>query len=284
MTAGAPPTAAVTRTSVEDPGKDGVRVTSLTLPAPAPSPTASRYALASGGLVTGADPGVSAAYEITNDGAEAMTYTVTLTFTSGDGAAVADATTTVPGVAPGKTVRGRVGAGALPPGAPRVTGAKITDVAEVPSAEARGADGGCPASGVRVRAGTGGEAAMGLRVVGLRLLNCGAREYAVEGYPALELLDEDRAPLGGVRMLRGSREITSAIEGAGPPHRVVLRPGESARASLVWRNTTDLGTPVTARYVRVRAKDGAVPETLPEHIDLGTTGRLGVTPWTRADR
>ncbi|ASY32379.1 putative lipoprotein [Streptomyces sp. Tu6071] len=282
-TAGAP-AAAFSRTSVDDPGKDGVRVTSLTLPRPSPSPSPSRSrSVSAESLDLGGDSGISAAYEIINHGTETLTYTVTITFTSGDGGAMANETTTVPGVRPGKTVRGRVGAGTLPPTTPRITGAKVTEVAEVPAAEAQGADGTCPSSGVRVSTDKG-DAAMGLRVVGLHLVNCGKREYEVEGYPELELLDETREPIDGVRVLRGSREITSAIEGDGPPRPVTLKPGETARADLVWRNTTDLGTPVTAPYARVRAKSGAAPVTLPEHIDLGTTGKLGVTPWVKTDR
>ncbi|NED92125.1 DUF4232 domain-containing protein, partial [Streptomyces sp. SID11233] len=97
------------------------------------------------------------------------------------------------------------------------------------------------------------------------------------------LLDNSREPIESVAILRGSRQITTGITGDGPPRPVTLKPGESATASLVWRNTTDLGTPVTAPYARVRAKTGAAPVMLPEHIDLGTTGKLGVTPWAKPE-
>ncbi|MEU6443800.1 DUF4232 domain-containing protein [Streptomyces sp. NPDC047046] len=275
---------ASTRTPIDDPGKDGARVTSLTLPNASPSPTPTRrHSVTADHLDLGGDSGISAAYEITNSGTETLTYTVTLTFTSEDGGAMGGGTATERDVAPGKTVRGSVRAGALPPTTPRITGAEVSEVAAVPAAEAQAAPGTCPSSGVRV--GTDkGDAAMGLRVVGLHLDNCGTRDYQVEGYPVLQLLDDSREPIENVAILRGSREITTGITGDGPPRPVTLKPGESATASLVWRNLTEMGTPVTAPYARVRAKAGAAPVMFPEHIDLGTTGKLGVTPWAKTAR
>ncbi|MGW6402647.1 DUF4232 domain-containing protein [Streptomyces sp. NPDC055134] len=125
---------------------------------------------------------------------------------------------------------------------------------------------------------------MGVRVVGLRLDNCGTRDYTVDGYPLLELLDDDLNPVHGIQMLDGSGDI---ITGAGPdeqPRPVLLKPGESATAGLVWRNTTEAGTAVNVPHVRVRAKAGADPVTVTPHLDLGTTGKLGVRPWEQAER
>ncbi|RPK72877.1 hypothetical protein EES45_31780 [Streptomyces sp. ADI97-07] len=68
------------------------------------------------------------------------------------------------------------------------------------------------------------------------------------------------------------------------PRRVTLGPGESATAGLVWRNTTEPGTPVNVPHVRVRAKAGADPVTVTPGLDLGTTGKLGVRPWVKAER
>ncbi|MEU3185122.1 DUF4232 domain-containing protein [Streptomyces sp. NPDC006923] len=267
------------RTQVDDPGKDGVRITSLTLPSPSPSPTRS-YSVSAESLAT--DSWVTAAYEVTNEGTETLTYSIVFTFMSGDGGAVTNQSATVRDVRPGKTVRGTVRAGGLPPSAPRVTRAKVLDVTKVPAGEAPAEPGTCPASGIRISADEG-DAAMGLRVVGLRLDNCGTRAYTVEGYPLLELLDSDREPVDGIRILDGSGEITT---GAGPdsrPRPVTLRPGESATAGLVWRNTTEGGTPVNVPYVRVRAKAGADPVTVAPGLDLGTTGKLGVRPWEKAE-
>lgn len=247
---------------VDDPGKDGARITSLTLPG---------------------DAGISAAYEVTNGGTETLTYSVIVTFTDSAGGAMSNQTVTVRDVGPGKTVRGTVRAGVLPPGTPRVTGAKVMEVTKVPAGEAPAEDGACPASGIRVYADRG-DAAMGLRVVGLHLENCGTRDYTVEGYPLLELLDSGMKPVEGVRVLKGSEEITTGAGPDEPPRRVVLRPTEAATASLVWRNTTEAGTAVTVPYVRVRAKAGADPVTVTPGLDLGTTGRLGVRPWKKVQR
>ncbi|EFE71651.1 lipoprotein [Streptomyces viridosporus ATCC 14672] len=269
-------------TRIDDPGKDGVRITSLTLPSASPSPTRS-HSVSAERLTTGSDSGVLAAYEVTNGGAEALTYSVVFTFMSGDGGAVTDRTETVRDVGPGQTVRGTVRAGELPPTAPRVTQVEVLEVTKVPAGEAPAEPGACPASGVRISADEG-NAAMGLRVVTLHLDNCGTRTYTVEGYPLLELLDDGLEPVDGVEILDGSGEITT---GAGPdeqPRPVTLEPGESATAGLVWRNTTEFGTPVNVPHVRVRAKEGADPVTVTPHLDLGTTGKLGVRPWEKAER
>ncbi|WP_431037415.1 DUF4232 domain-containing protein [Streptomyces sp. P6-2-1] len=266
------------RTAIDDPGKDGVRVTSLTRPLSSPSPAPARsYSATAEGLDLGSAPGISAAYEITNDGPEALTYMVTIMFTDSAGRAMSSQSTTVKNVGPGTTVRGRVGADAAPSGAPPITGAKVTEVAAIPVAEAPGT---CAPGGIRVNADKG-DAAMGLRVVGLHLTNCGSRDYEVRGYPVLELLDDSLAPVEGVSVLHGSHGITTGIGVDETPRPLTLKPGESATARLVWRNTTDLATPVTVPYVRVRARTGAAPVTVPQHLDLGTTGKLGVTPWAR---
>lgn len=267
-------------TQVDDPGKDGVRITSLTLPSASPSPNRTTSVSADSLPV---DSGVIAAYEVTNKGTKTLTYSVVFTFMSRDGGAMTNQTATVRDVGPGKTVRGTVRAGELPPAAPRVTGAKVLEVTKIPAGEAPAAPGTCPASGIRVSADKG-DAAMGLRVVGLHLDNCGTRDYTVDGYPLLELLDDDLNPVRGIQILDGSGDITT---GAGPdeqPRPVMLKPGESATAGLVWRNTTGAGTAMNVPHVRVRAKAGADPVTVTPHLDLGTTGRLGVRPWEKAER
>ncbi|MBO1334831.1 DUF4232 domain-containing protein [Streptomyces sp. VRA16 Mangrove soil] len=266
-----------TGTQVDDPGKDGVRVVSVTLPSASPSPSRTASVMADS-----LDSGASAIFEITNDGTEALTYTVIVTFQSADGGAVDNRTTTVRDVGPGKTVRGTVRTQSLPSSAPRITGAEVMEVTKVPAAEAPAAPGACPPSGIRVSADRG-DAAMGLRVVGLHLENCGTRDYTVNGYPLLELLDEDHKPIDGIRILKGGGEISTAFSSAEPPRPVTLKPGESATSALVWRNTTGFGTAVNAPYVRVRAKSGAAPVTVTPNLDLGTTGKLGVDPWKKAD-
>ncbi|MGY3205397.1 DUF4232 domain-containing protein [Streptomyces sp. TE5632] len=279
---GAEATASQEGTRIDDPGRDGVRITSLTLPSASPSPTRS-HSVSADRLTTGSDSGVSAAYEVTNEGAETLTYSVVFTFMSGDGGAVTNQTETVRDVGPGQTVRGTVRAGELPPTAPRVTQAEVLEVTKVPAGEAPAEPGTCPASGIRISADEG-NAAMGLRAVGLHLDNCGTRAYTVEGYPLLELLDEGLEPVDGVEILDGSGDITTGAGPDEPPRPVTLQPGESATAGLVWRNTTEFGTPVNVPHVRVRAKAGADPVTVTPHLDLGTTGKLGVRPWEKAAR
>ncbi|MFB7166059.1 DUF4232 domain-containing protein [Streptomyces sp. NPDC056242] len=268
------------RTQVDDPGKNGVRITSLTLPSASPSPRRTTSVSADS---LPADSGMLAAYEVTNNTAKSLTYSVVFTFMSSDGGAVANQTTTVRDVGPGKTVRGTVRAGELPPAAPRVTQAKVLEATTVPAGEAPAEPGTCPASGIRVSADKG-DAAMGLRVVGLHLDNCGKRDYAVDGYPLLELLDDGLDPVDGIEILDGSGGITTGAGPDEPPRPVTLEPGESATASLVWRNTTEAGTAVNVPHVRVRAKAGADPVTVTPHLDLGTTGKLGVRPWAKAER
>ncbi|GGY94903.1 DUF4232 domain-containing protein [Streptomyces poonensis] len=277
---GADAAASQSGTPVDDPGKDGVRITSLTLPTASPSPTRS-YSVSADGVATGTDSGVSAGYEVTNEGTEPLTYSVVFTFLSADGGAMSNQTETVRDVGPGETVRGTVRAGVLPPTTPRVTRAEVLEVTKVPAGEAPADPDTCPASGVRVYADEG-DAAMGLRVVGLHLDNCGTRTYTVEGYPLLELLDDDFQPVDGVEILDGSDEITTGVGPDGPPRPVTLEPGESATAGLVWRNTTGFGTAVNVPYVRVRAREGADPVMVTPHLDLGTTGKLGVNFWAKA--
>ncbi|MFF3333549.1 DUF4232 domain-containing protein [Streptomyces sp. NPDC002888] len=248
------------QTPVSDPGKDGVRITAMTIPSP------------------GAASGASATYEVTNDGTEALTYTILFDFLSAGGGAVTNQRETVRDVGPGKTVTGNLKMGELPGSAPAVTRVKVSEVTSVPAGEAPADPGACPSSGIRVTADEG-DAAMGLRVVGLWLENCGTGAYKINGYPELTLLDEEHKRVDGVKILHGSGEITSGAGPDEPPRPVTLKPGERARSGLVWRNTTQFGTPVNVPYVRVVAKPGAAPVTVTPHLDLGTTGQLGVRPW-----
>ncbi len=217
---------------------------------------------------------------MTNRQAEPVTYTVTISFRSGTGGVVDNVEQTVESVAPGRTVRRSVAVNQSPGQAFDVSGAEVLKVRSVPADEASTASGPCPASGVHVYADQG-DAALGLRVVGLHLVNCGTRPYRLDGYPDLELLDEDHDIVDSVRILHGTERISMAAGGEGRPRPVVLRPGEAARAGLAWRNTTGAGEPVNAPYLRVRAKPGAPPVTVVPEFDLGTTGKLGVGPWKK---
>ncbi|MEV6124535.1 DUF4232 domain-containing protein [Streptomyces sp. NPDC052077] len=219
----------------------------------------------------------SVRYSVTNDAAEPYTYTVVFSLLDEQGRALSNVTETVPGVGAGRTVRRTLDTGG---GLGEPTRTRILDVKKVPSAEAPAAAGDCPASGLRLTADDG-DAAMGLRVVGLHLENCGSRPYALYGYPVVGLLDDALRPVGGVEILRGTGDIPMAGDSE-PPRPLTLPPGGAAAATLAWRNTTEAGEPVTVPYVRVRPKEGADPVIVAPNLDLGTTGRLGVSAWREA--
>ncbi|MFF0086679.1 DUF4232 domain-containing protein [Streptomyces canus] len=222
----------------------------------------------------------SADFELTNQQTEMATYTLTFGFLSASGGAVDNAEHTVKAVAPGRTVKGTVVIGEPVGNAPEVTGVKVIKIRSVPEAEASSASGACPKSGMRLYADQG-DAAMGLRVVGLHLVNCGTGPLQLNGYPKLTIQDEDHHTVDGVHILQGTDQISTGLGGDSGPQPVVLRPGEAAVAQLAWRNTTQAGAPVNAPYVRVWATPAADPVTVAPELDLGTTGKLGVGAWRK---
>ncbi|MDM4721077.1 DUF4232 domain-containing protein [Micromonospora sp. WMMA1363] len=139
----------------------------------------------------------------------------------------------------------------------------------------------CPESGVRIRS-RGVDAAMGLRAMGLELSNCGTRSYPLHGYPALRLRDGDNGPVP-VRVVPGAKGITSGFDD--PPRPLVLAPGERARATVLWRNLVTDPTVVATNAEQMEVAPGAGQpgqEVDTEGgIDLGNTGRIGVSPWKR---
>ncbi|MFI5688746.1 DUF4232 domain-containing protein [Streptomyces sp. NPDC051636] len=237
------------------------------------------------GDVTITDPGGDGAhdcgrFQVTNHAAKPSTYTITFTFLSDSGAQLADTYRTVPSVGPGRTVSGTVGASDLPPGAEGWSRVRVEKVRSVPVDEAPAPGGRCPSSGLRLYADEG-DAAMGLRVAGLHLVNCGTRTQRLTGYPRVSLLDEDHRPVTGVRILHDGSAIASGTGADGPARPLSLKPGERALAGLVRRNTVLDGTAVNVPYVRVRAKPGAAPVMVTPELDLGTTGKVAVGPWKR---
>lgn len=125
------------------------------------------------------------------------------------------------------------------------------------------------------------DAAMGLRAVGIRLRNCGPKPYAVDGYPDLKLLGDDRKPLD-VRVLHGVGEVATIDHWAVGPKPITVAPGESVTALLVWRNlTTDAEKIATGAYAYVAPATGQPRHTVPLHVDTGNTGKVAVSPWTQ---
>ncbi|WP_406154895.1 DUF4232 domain-containing protein [Streptomyces canus] len=222
----------------------------------------------------------SADFELTNQQTESATYTLTFGFLSASGGAVDNAEQTVEAVGKGRTVKGTVVMGEPVGNAPEVTGIEVIKTRSVPQAEAPSTSGTCPKSGLRLYADQG-DAAMGLRVVGLHLVNCRTGPLQLNGYPKLTIQDEDHHTVDGVQILQGTDQISTGLGGGGTPQPVVLRPGEAALAELAWRNTTRAGEPVNAPYVRVWATPTADPVMVAPELDLGTTGKLGVGPWRK---
>ncbi|MCZ7415236.1 DUF4232 domain-containing protein [Streptomyces sp. WMMC897] len=138
----------------------------------------------------------------------------------------------------------------------------------------------CPDSGVRITTPWPPEAAMGLRAMGLTLTNCGDTPYTVEGYPEARVLDAERRPVD-VQVLDGTGRIAGIGGEDGAVRRVTLQPGESAQASVVWRNTVEFGDVVHAPHLDVAPGAGEPWHTLTPDggLDLGTTGRIALSPW-----
>ncbi|MEU1668092.1 DUF4232 domain-containing protein [Streptomyces sparsogenes] len=142
----------------------------------------------------------------------------------------------------------------------------------------------CPKSGVVVQGEEPG-AAMGLRVMSLKLTNCGKRPYTLNGYPTVRVLDGDGKPLD-IRVAHGSAGIATLEDFDAAPRQVTLRPGQTAVAGLAWRNTvTDATNPaVNGQALDVAPAEGSPRQTVTELIDLGNTGKLGVSPWRALDK
>lgn len=158
-----------------------------------------------------------------------------------------------------------------------VAGTTAAQAAEDPSCE----------TGVRFTAnGTG--AAMGLRVMSVEVTNCGSEPVELNGYPQVKVLDAQHGQLD-VAILEGSGGI-AAIEGFDDaPQPITVPPGESARSAFLWRNThASVDPPLVGKHVDIAATPGdgwqpLVPASQQGsiHIDLGSTGRIGVQAWHR---
>lgn len=162
-----------------------------------------------------------------------------------------------------------------PPPETVVSAASVDGRAEPPPETAVGAAPVC-VQGARITAGETNGAA-GLRATGIELHNCGKQPFDVDGYPVVDVLDAERVRLD-VRAVHGDDQT-----GRGPvaPVRITVRPGESVRASLVWRNLTT-GAAVTGAFLSVAVAAGQPRHELPMVVDVGSTGRVSVGPWTAA--
>lgn len=139
----------------------------------------------------------------------------------------------------------------------------------------------CPPEGVRLQADSG-DAASGLRVLGITLVNCGTKNYQLSGYPAVQALDDDGTVLD-IRVLDGVTEILGSMPWDGPPKPVTLRPGQRASTAVAWRNTYDdiRKPPANGKYLRIEPLAGRPAQTIEPDapLDFGSTGRLAVSSW-----
>lgn len=132
----------------------------------------------------------------------------------------------------------------------------------------------CPASGATVSIGQQ-DAAMGLKVVALRLTNCGDVPLSVKGYPKISLLDKDQRPLKVATHLGAP----AGIQDPGPSA-LTLQPQKSLEALLSWRSTVTGGKKaVTAAFLAAAPSSKDAPQTVPLVVDVGTTATVNVTAW-----
>ncbi|QUQ65528.1 DUF4232 domain-containing protein [Kutzneria sp. CA-103260] len=126
------------------------------------------------------------------------------------------------------------------------------------------------------------DAASGLRAVPIRLANCGSAPLTVTGYPALRVLDEDHKPIE-VDVRDGADAVALVPNLEHPPTTVTLAPGQQAEATVLWKNTVTDATVVatSGTYFDVAPASGQPWQTRKPDgpIDLGNTGKVGVSPW-----
>jgi hypothetical protein len=166
--------------------------------------------------------------------------------------------------------------------------ASVPDLTATPTTRTTPPKLGCT-GGVRFSL-TGGDAAMGIRVVTIEMVNCGSRAFTVNGYPGVRLFDEEHNPIQ-VDVGQGSASVASVPEFDNPPAEVILQPGEKARSGLLWRNLVidGRGAAMTAFFLEATPADGQAWQEVTvrdgasgAHIDIGTTGRVAVQAWQKA--
>jgi hypothetical protein len=132
------------------------------------------------------------------------------------------------------------------------------------------------------------DAAMGLRVMSVEVVNCGTQPVVLNGYPQVKLLDEQWQQLDA-EIVNGSGGIASVEGFDDAPQPITVPPGERASSAFLWRNTnTSIDPPQVGAHVDITATPGGPWQSLlpvsPERgilIDLGSTGRMGVQAWHR---
>jgi hypothetical protein len=148
----------------------------------------------------------------------------------------------------------------------------------------------CPEPGVTIKV-AGEDAAMGIRVLAIQMVNCGKSAYTVNGYPGVRLYDEYRKPID-LQVGKGSGGVAQVEAFDAPPKKVTLQPGEHVMSSLLWRNlVTDSTVNATnGVYMEISPADGAPWQEVPlvspgterkRPIDLGNTRKMGTEAWKK---
>ncbi|NUS72388.1 MAG: DUF4232 domain-containing protein [Corynebacteriales bacterium] len=135
-------------------------------------------------------------------------------------------------------------------------------------------------AGLELRAGSS-EAATGVRVQKIELVNCGAEPVVLDGYPQVKVLDESGRAVD-VEVGNGSSGIATVESFDAQPQQLTLTTEGSAVFSILWRNTYDdvSAPPVVGAGLEVVLAPGGAPLRISGlSIDLGSTGKLGLSPW-----
>ncbi|GAA3618355.1 hypothetical protein GCM10022223_38880 [Kineosporia mesophila] len=136
----------------------------------------------------------------------------------------------------------------------------------------------CPPDGLTFEVGFG-DAAMGLRVTGLTVKNCSSTVRTVKGYPDLTVVDEFQRPLD-VTVEPGEAAVTGMPTPR--PSSFELKPGQELSSVLSWRSIITLTE--DDRSVKaggVRLTSGETEQVFMAYLDIGSTGDVYVSAWTR---
>ncbi|WP_285594905.1 DUF4232 domain-containing protein [Kineosporia sp. NBRC 101731] len=137
---------------------------------------------------------------------------------------------------------------------------------------------GCPPGGLTYAVGFT-DAAMGLRVTGLTVKNCGSAVRTVKGYPDLTVVDEFQRPLD-VTVEHGEAAATGMSSPR--PSTFRLEPGQELSSALSWRSTVTLSEDDrSAKAGGVRLTSGKLEQMFMAYLDIGSTGDVYVSAWDR---
>jgi hypothetical protein len=130
-----------------------------------------------------------------------------------------------------------------------------------------------PPSGLSLSVGQV-EAGLGHRASVLTLTNRDTRPRQVTGYPDLELLADDGAPLE-VTVVHGTSYFARDLG----PRDLTVQPGAQVVAVLAWSATVTNGDNRAGAAISVVPAPGEPAQKQPLETDLGTTDTVTVSSW-----